>query len=133
MKTSDQVKPNPYTARKCKLRALTPAQKQSLIRWLKVDQLTYAAARERVSKEFGVSTSPRALCEFWQQHCSPASRPAPAVGTDADVLFDIVIQPAAPVRLIVQRKGGCVDFIFKSEVGNLPMGEPIGNLPTPAR
>jgi len=127
MKTSDQVKPNRYNLRTSKLRALPPGQKQSLIRWLQTDQVTYAAARERLAKEFGVTTSIRALCAFWQSHCAPSLKAVPK--TDTNVLLDVVIHPTAPVRLIVQSKGGATELIFKSPSGNSPVGE-LNCLPT---
>jgi hypothetical protein len=106
-----QPKPNPHNARAAKLRALTPDQSQALLRWLQVDGITYAAARERLAKEFGVSVSNATLCAFWQQHCV-AVRPAQA-SAGPDVLLDITIQSAAPVRLIIKRKGDGVTVTQK--------------------
>jgi hypothetical protein len=97
-----QPKPNPHNARAAKLRALTADQSQALLRWLKVDGITYSAARARLAKEFGISVSNATLCAFWQQHCV-VGRPAPDSAAP-EVLLDITIQSAAPIRLIVKQK-----------------------------
>jgi hypothetical protein len=138
MSTSHQAKPNQHNIRTAKLATLTAAQNRELAHWLQVEGITYAAARAKLAKDFGISTSVSALCRFWQQHLTAACAPAPApstktVATDVataattpapapatlDILLDITIQSAQPVRLVVRKSSAL-------GIGNLPMGEPIG-------
>lgn len=105
MKT-DQAKPNAYHARTWKLGKLTEAQRQSLIGWLREDGLTYAAARQRLLTEMGLKVSVNALCRFWQRNRLPDRAAYAAV--DSDVLLDVVIKSAGPVRVTVKRKGNGV-------------------------
>jgi hypothetical protein len=86
-------------ARQSKVRSLTPAQKQSLVRWLKTDKVTYAVAQARLLSQFQVSLSFDTLSRFWHRYCAPLT-------AAQDVLLDVVIESAAPVRLIVKRKNG---------------------------
>lgn len=56
-----------------KLDALLPAQKEQLAEWLTVDNLTYAKAKARVEKEFGVKTTASALASFYSRFAAPWS------------------------------------------------------------
>ncbi|MEI8288672.1 MAG: hypothetical protein WCH99_04320 [Verrucomicrobiota bacterium] len=96
-------KSNPRTdARKSKLRALTEVQKQSLLRWLNKDKVTYHEARKRLLKEFGVSLSINSIFVFWHQHNAPISPASPS----PDVLVEFVIHSAQPVRVVVKQQCG---------------------------
>lgn len=48
-----------------KLDALSSEQKELLSEWLTVENVTYAKARTRVAKEFGVTTTASALSSFY--------------------------------------------------------------------
>ncbi|HAO79763.1 MAG TPA: hypothetical protein DCQ92_12460 [Verrucomicrobia subdivision 3 bacterium] len=93
-------------ARQSKIRALTPIQRRSLLRWLNKDKVTYAVARERLLKQFGASLSIPSVSVFW--HCHNAPQP-PA----QDILLDMVIQSAKPVRLIVKRRNSGISLTQK--------------------
>jgi hypothetical protein len=108
MNASNQTKPNAHNVRTRKLGKLTAAQQDSLIRWLRDDKLTYAAARERLVKEFGVKVSDCALSRFWQRHVLPAGAESSTV--DSDILLDVVIKSIGPVRLIVKKKGISLEY-----------------------
>jgi hypothetical protein len=56
-----------------KLDALLPAQKEQLAEWLTVENLTYGKAKERVAKEFGVTTTVSALASFYSRFAAPWS------------------------------------------------------------
>jgi hypothetical protein len=86
-------------ARQSKLRALTVDQKQSLLRWLNEDKLAYAVVRERLAKEYGISIAVSGICRFWHSHCA-----GPKATSSSDVLLDVIVQSAAPVRLTVKMK-----------------------------
>ena len=99
--SSNPASSQPRTdARPSKIRALTPVQRETLLRWLSEDKVIYAVAKARLQKDFGVVLAISTISRFWQAQVQP-NRPA----QDADVLLDVVIQSAAPVRLIVKRKG----------------------------
>jgi hypothetical protein len=57
---------------KSKLNSLPPAQREQLIRWLCVEEISYKCALLRLKKEFGVSSSTGALSKFWQRVASPS-------------------------------------------------------------
>jgi len=105
---SNQPRPPRTEARHGKINALTPKQRQSLVRWLTTDKVAYAVAQARMLKEFKISISTNTLCRFWQRHCAP-----PLLLPAQDVLLDVVIQSTAPVRLIVKQKNGCITLIQK--------------------
>lgn len=54
-----------------KLDALDPAAKEQLCRWLTVDNLTYAKAKEQLRAEFGITTNNDALHRFYGQVAAP--------------------------------------------------------------
>lgn len=54
-----------------KLDALNPEQQERLAEWLTIENLSYAAARERVREEFGVSTTASALAGFYSRFAAP--------------------------------------------------------------
>ena len=102
------IKPNPHNAKTYKLGKLTPAQRELLIHWLRDDGITYAVARERILKEFGIIISNRALCQFWQRSCFPIDRDAGA--PDRNTLLNVVIKPSCQVRLIVNKNGISLEY-----------------------
>jgi hypothetical protein len=84
-------------ARKSKLRSLTPEQKAALLRFLFEEKLTYKAAIARMFAEFSVKLSMEQMSFFWNAHARPAA-------TDAgDVLFEVIIQPSGPVRIVAKQ------------------------------
>jgi hypothetical protein len=93
-------------ARQSKIRALTPIQRRSLLRWLNKDKVIYAVARERLLKQFGVSLSIPAISVFWHRQ----NAPQPPV---QDILLDVTIQSAKPVRLIVKRRNSGISLTQK--------------------
>lgn len=54
-----------------KLDALSEEQQAQLAEWLAVENLSYAAAKEKVREEFGVSTSVAALQSFYSRFAAP--------------------------------------------------------------
>lgn len=54
-----------------KLDALPLEQQELLAEWLTVENLTYAKARDRVKKQFGVSTTTSALAGFYARFAAP--------------------------------------------------------------
>ena len=52
-----------------KLKSLPPEQKAELTDWLASENVSYAEARERLAKRFGVSTSVGALQDFYSSEC----------------------------------------------------------------
>jgi hypothetical protein len=80
-----------------KWRKLTPAQSKALLRWLRVEKLTYESARARLQEKFAISISISALSRWWHRHCAPVAAPS-------NVLLDVVVKARGRVRLIVKRK-----------------------------
>jgi hypothetical protein len=52
-----------------KLLSLPPHYREALIRWLTEENLSYADARDRLKKEYSVSTSTGALSQFYATQC----------------------------------------------------------------
>lgn len=52
-----------------KLLGMPPHYREALIRWLTEDNLSYAEARDRLKKEYSVSTSTGALSQFYATQC----------------------------------------------------------------
>lgn len=52
-----------------KLLSLPPHYKETLIRWLTEENVNYDEARARLKKEFSVTTSNRALSQFYATQC----------------------------------------------------------------
>ncbi len=78
-----------------KLDALLPAQKEQLAEWLTVENMTYAKAKARVAKEFGVATTASALASFYSRFAAPWSYAR--ASADAEAFASIVegtIEPA---------------------------------------
>ena len=94
-----------------KFRALSDEQRASLVSWLGTEKVTLAVASERLLTQFHVSLSISAVSRFWQRHC----RPQPTAPASSDVLLDVVIQSARPVRVIVKQKAGGIQLTKKSE------------------
>jgi hypothetical protein len=80
-------RPGPFMA------ALSAAQKETLFSWLAEDNaITYAAAQERIWRNWKIKCSLDQLGQFWQHYCSPRLlQPIAANGHDG-VLLEIVIQ-----------------------------------------
>ena len=57
---------------KSKLNSLPPAQRDQLIHWLCVEEISYQTALLRLKKEFGVSSSTGSLSKFWQEVAAPS-------------------------------------------------------------
>jgi hypothetical protein len=74
-------------------RALTAAQRHQLRRWLAVDGITYAAAVVRLKELFGVDSSIRQLCAFWQRTCEP--KPKEKTKCGRPVLLDLRVSKKA--------------------------------------
>ena len=51
--------------------SLTTGQREQLIQWLCVEEITYEAALVRLEKSFGVRSSTGALSTFWKNVCGP--------------------------------------------------------------
>jgi hypothetical protein len=46
-------------------------QRETLLKWLTEDALTYDEARKKLRTEFGVRVSPTTITVFWQRYCVP--------------------------------------------------------------
>lgn len=57
--------------RKSKLGSLPSDQRELLIRWLCLEQVTYEEAINRVAEQFQVRSSNGAMCAFWKRFCEP--------------------------------------------------------------
>jgi transposase len=103
---ANQAKPNPHCSPK--LSKLTPTQQESLAGWLRDENMTYSAARERLFSEFGLKVSAHVLCKFWQKKCS--LKPVEPSSQDSGVLLDVVIKSAGQVRLVVKKNGISLEY-----------------------
>ena len=95
-------------ARNSKLRALTPHQRRSLRQWLLRERLTYAEARARLRKKFGVVLSQGTLSRFWNLYCGPR-RPSNRNLRPA-VLLDVILRSTQPIRVTVLQNNARLFF-----------------------
>jgi hypothetical protein len=77
---------------------LSAEQKETLFTWLTKDGgVTYAKAKERILRQWGIKASSDALCSFWQRYCQPRLlQPGPDPATK--VVLELVIQVRAKER-----------------------------------
>ncbi len=95
---ANHSRPPRTEARQSKIRSLTPEQRQALLHWLNKEKVIYTVARSRLLKKFGVSLSIWAISEFWHRN-NPPQRPA---SPDSEVVIELVIHAAGPVRFVVK-------------------------------
>jgi hypothetical protein len=94
-----------------KLEQLPLEQSEALIRWLNVDNLTYAEARKKLLSDFGVKTCSSSLSKFYHARCLPRKWVTDLArrgngNTDGRVLVEIRIRANPDQSLSVAVIGG---------------------------